>query len=112
MREYSVNPNIREMWRKYPVRLWGLSNSSCCDLPTVLVQSMDGGFVTRNCPKCGEKELLPEVDFKSLGLWVACPECKKPMVAGRLPLSNYGYICEDCDLGIKLADLLPRWTDL
>lgn len=112
MKEYPVDPKVREVWKKYPLRLSGLTTSRCCGLTTVLVQSMEGGFVTRNCPGCGDKNSLPEVDFLKLGLWVACPECKKPMVAGRLPLSNYGYTCEACDLGIKLADLLPRWTDL
>lgn len=112
MREYPVDPQVREIWKKYPLRLSGGSTSLCCSLPTVLVQSMDGGFVTRNCPKCGQRELLPEADFRALDLWVACPGCKQPMVPGRLPYSNYGYLCEGCNLGVKLADLLPRWTDL
>lgn len=112
MREYPVDPQVREIWKKYPLRISGLAKSACCGLPTVLVEGAKGGWVTRNCPKCGQKDLLPEADFRSLGLWVACPECKHPMIAGKLAHSNYGYICEGCDLGIKLADLLPRWIDL
>ena len=112
MKEYPVDPDVREIWKKYPLRLSGLTISRCCGAQTVLVQSMEGGFVTRNCAHCGEKEFLPEGDFLRLGLWVACPQCKKPMTASRLPHSNYGYTCAACNLEIKLADLLPRWTDL
>ena len=112
MREHPIDPKIQEIWRSYPLRLSGLAKSRCCGMPTVLVQSMEGGFVTRNCPRCGTMDLLPETDFQRLGLWVACPECKQPMSAGRLPFSNYGYYCKACDLSIKLASLLPRWTDL
>ena len=57
IREYKIDPNI---WKEYPVRISGLKESSCCKSPTVLVQSMEGGFVTRNCWKCGHFETLPE----------------------------------------------------
>jgi hypothetical protein len=112
MKEYPVDPKVREMWKTFPLRLSGLATSPCCGSPTVLVQSMDGGFVTRNCARCGAKDSFPEADFMRLGLWVACPVCKQPMTATRLHQSNYGYLCKPCDLGIKLAELLPRWTDI
>jgi endogenous inhibitor of DNA gyrase (YacG/DUF329 family) len=53
-------------------------------------------FVTRNCPDCGGYESLSEADFHLLGLWVACPDCRQPMTAGRVPTANYGFICERC----------------
>ena len=112
MKEVPIDDSIREIWKKYPLRISGLKDSRCHGKPTVLVQSMDGGFVTRNCPECGGYESLSEPDFHLLGLWVACPDCRKPMVAQRVPTSNYGYICEPCQNYIKLASLLPRWTDL
>jgi uncharacterized protein (DUF983 family) len=112
MREYPVDTKFRKVWKKYPLRLSGLSLSRCHRLPTILVQSMEGGFVTRNCPQCGKSTLLPKADFLKLGLWVACPECRQRMVAGLLPSKNYGYTCAACNLGVKLADLLPSWTDL
>lgn len=112
MRELPVDASFREIWKKYPLRISGMNRSSCHRLPTVLVQSMEGGFVTRNCPSCGGPELLSEADFLSLGLWVACPGCRQPMTPGRVPHSNYGYVCEPCANYIKLAALLPRWTDL
>ena len=73
---------------------------------------MDGGFAIRNCPECGAYETLSEADFQRLGLWVACPDCRKPMKAQRVPDSNYGYVCDQRDKYLKLANPLPRWTDL
>jgi hypothetical protein len=113
MREHLINPTVREIWKSFPLRILGQSTSSCCSVPTLLVQSMDGGFVTRNCSACGEKSTLPEhVSMNRLDIWVACLECKRRMEPARLPFSNYGYLCQGCDLGIKLADLLPRWADI
>ena len=112
MIEFPVDPQIREIWKKYPLRLSDGSKSKCCYLPTVLVQSMEGGFVTRNCSGCGTKDTLPEEIFLKLDLWVACPDCKQPMEPGRLAHTNYGYLCRSCDIGNKLADLLPRWNEL
>jgi hypothetical protein len=63
MRIHLIDPKIREIWRVYPVRISGRSMSRCCNQPTVLVQSMKGGFVTRNCPKCGQPDTLPPEVF-------------------------------------------------
>jgi hypothetical protein len=58
------------------------------------------------------KEPLPEPVFlNDLDLWVACPECKNRMVPTMIK-PNYVYCCNDCDIYIKLAALLPRWEDL
>lgn len=81
MKEVPVDDSIREIWKKYPLRISGLKDSRCHGKPTVLVQSMDGGFVTRNCPECGGYESLSETDFHLLGLWVACPDCRQPMTS-------------------------------
>jgi len=74
VRELPVEENIRAIWKKYPVRISGLKDSRCHGKPTVLVQSMDGGFVTHNCPERDGYESLPEMDFRRLGLWVACSD--------------------------------------
>jgi endogenous inhibitor of DNA gyrase (YacG/DUF329 family) len=112
MREYQIDPKIREMWKVYPVRIEGRSTSWCHREPTLLVQSMEGGFVTRNCPTCGKFETLPEAVFlKELNLWVACPNCKRRMKPG-VVFKNYAFVCETCDIFVKLAELLPRWSDL
>jgi endogenous inhibitor of DNA gyrase (YacG/DUF329 family) len=112
MREYLIDPGVKEIWKIYPVRIEGQSTSSCHGLPTVLVQSMEGGFVTRNCPACGKSQTLPEsVYLNELKLWVACPECKQRMKQSMM-FKNYAFVCEPCEIFIKLAELLPRWSDL
>jgi DNA-directed RNA polymerase subunit RPC12/RpoP len=73
---------------------------------------MSGGFVTRNCPACNKSNTLSEADFKKLGLWIACPQCKRRMAAEILPDKNYGYVCSHCDLGIPLFALLPKYDDI
>ena len=112
MRIHPVDPKIRDLWKTYPVRISGHSISECCGKPTLLVQSMEGGFVTRNCPQCGSSATVThDVFFNEIDLWVACPECKQPMTRNMIE-KNYGFICGSCDLGIPLATLLPRWEDL
>jgi endogenous inhibitor of DNA gyrase (YacG/DUF329 family) len=112
VRIYPIDPNVLKFWKSYPVRFPGGSVSACCNEPTVLVQSMSGGFVTRNCPKCGTKDTLPEdVFLRKLDIWVACPSCRRRMEPTIID-KNYGFICRSCELGIYLAALLPRWQDI
>jgi hypothetical protein len=111
MAEYPLDPVIREMWKLYPLRIPGFRVSRCCQEPTVLVQSMQGGYVTQNCSKCGGSDTLKQDEFRQLQLWVACPGCKGRMLATIVDL-NYAYCCDACDLNIRLADLLPRWSDI
>jgi endogenous inhibitor of DNA gyrase (YacG/DUF329 family) len=112
MREYQVDPNVRQIWKIYPIRIQGQSLSSCHGQPTLLVQSMEGGFVTRNCPTCAKSQTLPEASFlKEFDIWVVCPECKQRMNPD-VVYKNYPFLCPRCDLYIKLAELLPRWDDL
>ena len=112
MRIHSVDPNVRSIWKVYPVRIPAGSKCLKCEQETVLVQSMNGGFVTQNCPRCNNSTTLPKHRFKQLAVWVACPECKSRMTPEILPDKNYGYTCRQCDIGIPLFALLPRWEDL
>ena len=112
MRIHHVDSSVRELWRRYPVRLPGASTCSHCNVETVLVQSMERGFVTRNCPYCNSSTSLPKDVFFNLQVWVACPECNRRMSPDVLPDTNYGYVCFSCEVGIRLSDLLPRWEDL
>jgi hypothetical protein len=112
MKIYPLDPEIRKIWKIYPVRIPGGSTCHSCHEETVLVQSMDGGFVTRNCPLCNKEATLPEHIFKQLNLWVACPKCKKRMASQKLPDGNYGYTCSFCNIAIPLFALLPKYTDL
>jgi type I restriction enzyme R subunit len=79
------------------LRSQGLRKSSCCRAPTILVQSMTGGFVTANCSKCNNSASVSSNDFfHELDIWVSCPKCRKragPSTVGR---ANYGYKCNTC----------------
>jgi predicted Zn finger-like uncharacterized protein len=112
MTELPLDDSVTEVWKSFPLRITDGSKSECCGFPVVLVQSMDGGFVTRNCPSCSARYSLSDDSFRALAIWVACPRCRLPMEAGRLPYSNYGYLCQSCQVSIRLASLLPRWTDI
>ena len=112
MREYECSQEEIAGWRSNPVRLRGPRASKCDhDRPTLLVQAMDGGFVTANCPECGSSKTLKEVEFKLLDLWVACPRCSKCMEP-RVIAKNYVFACKNCAVYIKLSSLLPRAEDL
>lgn len=112
MNIHLVGPDTQQMWRAFPLRIPGGSKCASCQEDTILVQSMTGGFVTRNCPRCNRPGTLPFKTFKQLGLWVACPRCKRRMVALELPDKNYGFACGACDIGIPLFSLLPFYADL
>jgi len=112
MKIHPIGADVQKLWKVFPVRIPGGSKCFSCQEETVLVQSMTGGFVTRNCPGCGKFDTLPEQTFNQLRLWVACPGCKRRMTAAILPDKNYGYVCNPCDIGVPLFALLPRYVDL
>jgi endogenous inhibitor of DNA gyrase (YacG/DUF329 family) len=103
----------RDAWKRYPVKISGLVESGCCHKPTLLVQSMDGGFVTRNCPGCGKSRALDQSSFEEIArqLWVECPSCKARMFHDMID-KNYGFRCPRCKERVLLAELVPWWHDL
>ncbi len=112
MRRYEYNPQTTNGWRTYPIRLTVPGKSRCCGRTKVLVQSMEGGFVTANCTKCGKQDAVSLSEFENLGVWVSCPECNQRMAPQKVVYSSYGFACEKCDLYIRLGDLLPKWDDI
>jgi hypothetical protein len=113
LKPYPIDHKIAEMWKVYPIRISGYSMSRCHGKPTILVQSMQGGYVSRNCPDCGNPTTLPaEVFLEKLDLYVACPSCRARMTPEILFNKNYGYTCDTSKIYIDLSSLLPRWTDL
>ena len=113
LRHYAWSEQTRQNWKSYPVRVLGPHRSGCCGKPTLLVQSMDGGFVTANCskPGCNNMTTVSQGDFEALVLWVGCPECRDPMTPQMVD-QNYAYTCDRCRIYVRLADLLPYWTDV
>jgi hypothetical protein len=110
--ELKLRPEVRDMWKMFPIRIQGNSTSPCCKQPTLLVQSMEGGYVTRNCSECGKKQPLSNSAFlDELNLWVACPVCKRRMQPGIFD-KNYGFGCDTCNGWLKLSDLLPWWEEI
>ena len=112
MPHWKVDAETRACWNSYPVRIVGLRMSLCHGKTTLLVRSMEGGFVTANCAECGNKDNLSEQGFFDLGLWVSCPRCTKRMKSGIIDQKNYGFSCQDCEIHLRLADLLPLWSDV
>lgn len=52
MREYKYDNQQIDNWKTYPVRIVGNHLSDCHQSPKLLVQSMEGGYVTANCSIC------------------------------------------------------------
>ncbi len=113
-------PEELKSWKSYPIRISGPRLSRCHAKPTLLVQSMKGGFITANCSECGDKDTINHTEFLKLPLWVSCPRCKKQMARALLSrikgnsrlAGNYGFACSSCSIYLLLADLLPYWDDL
>jgi ssDNA-binding Zn-finger/Zn-ribbon topoisomerase 1 len=94
MRIHPVESDARKFWKAMPIRIAGTTTCNKCNEPTVLVQSMKGGYVTQNCVHCSfSSQTLTPSEFQRLNLWVACPECKSRMTAQTLPDKNYGFAC-------------------
>jgi DNA-directed RNA polymerase subunit RPC12/RpoP len=97
MREIPSDPQVREIWKSFPMRIPGFVTSGCCRAQAILVQSMEGGYVTRNCSACGAKvSMLSSAEVQRLDLWVACSQCRGRIEKARLAHSNYGFQCVSC----------------
>ncbi len=93
------------------LRIIGPHESYCCQKPTLLVQSMKGGFVSANCSQCGRDRSLKWDEFLALDLWVSCPKCRIRAEAGKVD-GNYGFRCPECNWRCYLASLLPMYDEL
>jgi endogenous inhibitor of DNA gyrase (YacG/DUF329 family) len=111
-RQFQYKLEEQHGWKSYPVRVVMPEVSRCCQAPRLLVQSMTGGFITANCLKCGHGDKdVSELKVQNLHLWVSCPECRSGMQYHK-QRNNHGYACSKCQLFVKLADLLPDWSDI
>jgi hypothetical protein len=94
---------------KAPRFLYSVGLSSCCNSKALLVRSRAGGFVSRNCLKCGKESAyvrqnqLPDLE---------CEFCGTNLATTKLDEENYFYKCGKCGRSWKLADYLPHWSEV
>ncbi len=85
----------------------------CCKGPRQLVRSRSGGLVTQNCLNFGHcdqckrpgKLLLEQLPKRH------CEKCRARLVPLILQ-KTYWYKCEACQTFIKLASIVPHWSEL
>lgn len=111
MNRYEYDPETSDGWKSYSVRIVVSGKSRCYGQQRILVRSMEGGYVTADCSRCGKKNLLSLTEFQDIGLWVGCPQCQKAMDA-ELVYKNYGFACGKCQIYIWLSDLLQHYSDI
>ncbi len=88
-----------------PFCLSPVTLSACCLAEAVFVLSRTGGFVTKNCTKCKRTGYAREEDFPSL-------ECCGEGVTVRLIDKDYYYKCQNCLSKVRVADIVPKWSEL
>lgn len=115
MQRYRVSKSKRASWEDYPVRIKGVGNSRCCGSPTLLVRTSEGGFVKELCSTCRKTDNLSNPEFLTIShrLHVECPECGGEMSVDNEAREhgNYAFLCEPCDLLLRLGDLVPYRRD-
>ena len=85
----------------------------CGEKSAKLYQLLSGGFIHTRCSACGADNSFYKEDFEFLPSYL-CPECHGQMKPEQLKEDgmNACYTCRNCDLYIRLADLLPNLYDL
>src|SRR5258708_6182001 len=87
--------------------LYAKGTSGCCNSRMRLVKSRAGGFISRDCEGCGKSyyvrwDHLPELN---------CRFCSHPLRVRKLDGMNYYCACEHCNRALKLASILPHWSE-
>jgi len=88
--------------------LYSSSSSPCCSYKTLLVKSRAGGFVSRNCLKCGKSYYVNVAQLPEL----VCDFCEGRLNVRKSDGTNYHYECDSCNRRWLLASVLPDWTEL
>lgn len=81
--------------------------SQCCNRPSLIVRSRDGGFVTQNCEKCGKPRKIGLAELPPL----ICSKCGKHLTPFINVEKNYAYTCPCCGTQWKLCNLVPDWSE-
>lgn len=88
--------------------LYSSALSPCCNYKALLVKSREGGFISRNCLKCGKPHYVNVRQLPEL----VCDFCENTLRIRRLRDKNYHYICDSCELDWELPGVLPGWSEL
>lgn len=88
--------------------LYSTASSPCCDYKALLVRSRSGGFVSRNCLKCGTSHYVNSSQLPEL----VCDFCENELRVRKSDGKNYHYVCDTCDLAWQLAGVVPDWREL
>ena len=88
--------------------IYSRDRSPCCRAQALLVRSRDGGFVSRNCLKCGRPHYVSVPQLPEL----RCDTCSAHLRIGKVDGTNYHYICDKCPRQWKLAEVLPLWSEM
>jgi DNA-directed RNA polymerase subunit RPC12/RpoP len=84
------------------------ARSTCCGHAALLVRSRAGGFVSRNCLKCGKPDYVSVGQLPEL----SCDFCNSTLQIRKLDGVNYHYVCDSCGRRWQLASVLPDWSEL
>lgn len=83
--------------------------SKCCNAPVIVVQSMKGGLITKNCLHCNYYRSFRMTEFQELHICVVCADCGQQAEPTKVG-SNYGYRCE-CGWKCELAEIVAHYAD-
>lgn len=89
------------------LKLISTEPSPCCNADALIVRSRSGGFVSRDCLKCGKSHYLTEGQIPEL----PCDECATPMQIAKADGTNYFFTCRSCERLHMIADIVPVWSD-
>jgi DNA-directed RNA polymerase subunit M/transcription elongation factor TFIIS len=93
---------------KAPRFLYSTALSECHQSKSLLVRSRDGGFVSRNCLRCGKPSYVSVHQLPEL----CCDFCDAPLVVRKIDGTNYFYVCDHCGQQWQLSEFLPHWSEL
>jgi len=88
------------------VHLYG-AKCSCHSKPSLIVQSRKGGQVSQNCVVTG---IPRKITLEQLPEW-KCENCGYICEKGQDHYSSYTYKCHQCNMTVKVADLVPFWSE-
>lgn len=89
------------------LELYATTKSRCCDAAQQIIQSRDGGFVSKNCVSCGKPSRVGLQQLPQL----VCPTCRQPMTVGKDKSANYIYRCPSCPFEVRLYQIVPSYIE-